>query len=285
MTKRTKLVFQVVFPNITLWVQECGTVEIGYDPNTDSFIRVIDEGGMVWSGNSRYENLDDALQDLEMGLGQVLVERALGVQPSGKSRELAGRSTSKQNQGKRQKTPSESALPKQVQKLEEIVEAIRGKEIVQVTRLTVVKKLCENDEAASAFAIFLAQKALGRLREKRKNERYVELADRAVREMKSFLEDPTEDFKKRLRSLLLEIEAEQNEYVSIKWSAVRNVKSWDLLIVESTLRSILNRDEAPRWLYQAARDYVGGSIEFEKKSLPQIDEIVGFWRRYFTVKR
>jgi hypothetical protein len=44
MTKRTKPVFQTVFPNITLWVQECGTGEIGYDPNTDCFIRAIDEG-------------------------------------------------------------------------------------------------------------------------------------------------------------------------------------------------------------------------------------------------
>ena len=87
--------------------------------------------------------------------------------------------------------------------------------------------------------MFLAQQARGRLREKRGKERYVQLADRAVREMKSYLDHPTEDCKKQLRSLLLEIEAEQNEYVSIQWSAVRNIKSWDLLIVENTLRSIL----------------------------------------------
>jgi hypothetical protein len=280
MTKRTKLVFQEVFPNITLWVQECGTVEIGYDPNTESFVRAIDEGGMVLSGKSRYETLDDALHDLEKGLGQILVERALGVETSARRRRLA----SKQTQARRQKTPPEPTLPKQVQKLEEIVEAIRSKEIVQVTRLTVVKKLCENHEAASAFAMFLAQKALGRLREKQKNERYVELTDRTIKEMRSFLNHSTEGFKKQFRSLLVEIEAEQNEYVSIKWSAVRNIKSWDLLIVENTLRSILNRDEAPRWLYQAARDYVGSTMEFEKKSIPPLEEIAGFWREYFSPK-
>ena len=266
-------------------VQGCGTVEIGCDSSTDSFIRALDEGGMVWSGKKSYKSLDDALQHLEKGLGQILLDLGLGVQPSAKSRQSARRSTSKQNQAKRQKTPSEPALPKQVQKLEEIVEAIRGKKIVQVTRLTVVKKLCENPEAAGAFAMFLAQQALGRLREKQGNERYVQLADRAVREMNSYLDHPTEDCKKQLRSLLLEIEAEQNEYVSIQWSAVRNIKSWDLLIVENTLRSILHREEAPRWLYQAARDYVGGSIEFEKKSIPQIEDIARFWRQYFTVKK
>ncbi len=80
------------------------------------------------------------------------------------------------------------------------------------------------------------------------------MADRAVKEMKSYLNHPSEDRKKELWSLLSEIQAEQNEYVSIQWSAVRNIKSWDLLIVENTLRTILNLEEAPRWLYQAARD-------------------------------
>ena len=50
MTKPKKSSFEAVFPNITLWVNDCGTVEVGYDPSTDTFIRAIDEGGMVWSG-------------------------------------------------------------------------------------------------------------------------------------------------------------------------------------------------------------------------------------------
>ncbi|MGC8638688.1 MAG: hypothetical protein ACP5XB_02285 [Isosphaeraceae bacterium] len=284
MPKPLKSLFDVSYPNITLWVQGYGTVEFGYDPQTGSFIRAMDEGGMVWSGNRSYKTLDDALQDLEKGLGKALLDLGLGVQPSAPSRQSARRSTSKQNQGKRQKTPSEPALPKQVQKLEEIVEAIRGKEIVQVTRLTVVKKLCENQKAAGAFAMFLAQKALGRLREKRSNERYVELADRAIKKITSFLGDPTDVRRQQLRSLLLEIQAEQNEYASIKWSAARNIKSWDLLIVENALGSILNRDEAPIWLYQAARDYVGSTMEFEQESIPQLEEIVRFWQEHFSIK-
>ena len=56
---------------------------------------------MVWSGKTRYENLDAALHDLEMGLGQNFVERALGVQPCTKSKHSVSRSTSKQYQTKR----------------------------------------------------------------------------------------------------------------------------------------------------------------------------------------
>jgi hypothetical protein len=78
-----------MFPNISLWVTGCGSVEVGYDPNTDSLIRVLDEGGMVWSGKSRYKTLQDALQDVEMGLGQILVNLTLGVQPSARRRRSA----------------------------------------------------------------------------------------------------------------------------------------------------------------------------------------------------
>ena len=76
---------EAAFPNITLWVKECGVAEIGYDPNTNTFIRAIGEGGMVWSGESQYTTLDLALQDLDAGLGQIFVERVPGAErPSGK---------------------------------------------------------------------------------------------------------------------------------------------------------------------------------------------------------
>ena len=64
-----------VFPNITRWVKDHGIVEIGYDPNTDSFVRAIDEGGGVWTGKPRYETLDDALMDLEAGIKAALKSR------------------------------------------------------------------------------------------------------------------------------------------------------------------------------------------------------------------
>ena len=71
-----------------------------------------------------------------------------------------------------------------------------------------------------------------------------------------------------LWSLLWEIEAEQNEYENISWGMVRNIKSWDLLIVEKALRTILRTDEAPYWLYQAARDYVGFSRDVRSPFIP-----------------
>ncbi len=276
---------EAVFPNITLWVKECGIAEIGYDPNTQTFIRAIDEGGMVWSGESQDTTLDDAFQDLEAGLGQILVERVLGAEPPARKSHSPKRSAPRKTAVRRRKRPPEDPLTRQVKKLDAIVEAIRGNEDVQVTRLTVVKKLCEDTTDAGTFALFLARKGQERLREKRGNDRYLQLATLAVREMKSHLDHPTEDCKKRLRCLLLEIEAEQNEFVSMRWGAVRNIKSWDLLIVEETLKSIVRPQEAEHWLYQASKYYVGGSIVFEKRAIPLIEEIARFWREYFRVKQ
>ena len=49
------------------------------------------------------------------------------------------------------------------------------------------------------------------------SKRYREFVNRAVREMKTYLAEPTEERQERLWSLLQEIEAEQNEYENIRW--------------------------------------------------------------------
>ena len=272
--------FEAAFPNITRWVKESGTVEIGHDPHTDSFIRAIDEGGMPWSGKSRYETVDDAFQDLEQGISATIGT----YKPSAKRKVASKPKRTTKTPDRRKSQLPKDPLARQIQKLDKIIEAIRLNENVEVTRLTVVKKLCENPEAAGAFALFLARKSQERLREKKGKERYRQLVNRAIREMKPYLDDPTEERKWQFLSRLKELVDEQNEHEWIKWGAVRKIKSWDLLTVERTLRAVLRREEAPYWLYQAARDHVGSSMFLEKASIPRIEEIARFWRRYFKIK-
>jgi hypothetical protein len=47
---------------------EYGWIEMGHDDMSRSFVRALDEGGLVWEGQEDYATLDDALQDLEEGL-------------------------------------------------------------------------------------------------------------------------------------------------------------------------------------------------------------------------
>ena len=117
---------------------------------------------------------------------------------------------------------------KKVKKLSEIAEALRQGNKFHVTRLTVIKSLVAEPEAAAAFALFLARKTQKKMRQKECPERYRELVDRAVYELKPYLTDPTEERKARLALLCREMEAEQNECKKIGWNLVRMLKSMDL---------------------------------------------------------
>jgi hypothetical protein len=58
MTKIPKLAALNKYPCLWRWVTEFGTVEIGHCHQTRSFIRVLDEGGMVWKGRPQCRTLD-----------------------------------------------------------------------------------------------------------------------------------------------------------------------------------------------------------------------------------
>ena len=65
------------YPTIARWVQEYGWIEMGNDDMSRSFVRVLDEGGLVWEGQEDYATLDDALRNLEAGLAAWMREQHL----------------------------------------------------------------------------------------------------------------------------------------------------------------------------------------------------------------
>jgi hypothetical protein len=65
----------VTYPTIARWVLEYGWIEIGQDHMNQSLVRALDEGGIVWEGQEHYATLDDALQDLEVGLAAWMREQ------------------------------------------------------------------------------------------------------------------------------------------------------------------------------------------------------------------
>ena len=69
--------FVTRYPSLAAWVKEQGYMELGYDPNTDSCARCLDEGGLIWSGGSRTETVEEWLYAMETGLEQAIAERGL----------------------------------------------------------------------------------------------------------------------------------------------------------------------------------------------------------------
>ena len=69
--------FDKKYPHIARWVEEHeGWIEFGYDMDSplDSFIRALDCGGMPWEGAESYETIDEAFEDADAALGDILKE-------------------------------------------------------------------------------------------------------------------------------------------------------------------------------------------------------------------
>ena len=72
--------FEGTYPNITHPLQfplpgggqRVGWIEIGEVEYSDSFIRAFDEGGMIWGRKETYSSLDEAFNDLESALGDIM---------------------------------------------------------------------------------------------------------------------------------------------------------------------------------------------------------------------
>lgn len=67
-SKTAKAITPQRHPNLWRWISEFGTLAIGPCHQTGSFIRVLDEGGLVWKGRRSYRSLDAALADAEAGV-------------------------------------------------------------------------------------------------------------------------------------------------------------------------------------------------------------------------
>lgn len=78
MRKIAKSIEPLSHPHLWRWVGEFGIIEIGHCHQTRSFIRVLDEGGLVWKGRRSYRSLDAALADAEAGVARWMRDE-LGI--------------------------------------------------------------------------------------------------------------------------------------------------------------------------------------------------------------
>ncbi len=301
--------FDESFPAIARWIsQEEGWVELGADHHSHSLVRALYGGGMAWEGSDDYGSLEEALRAMEGGIAAWLDQHRPDRRRGGGAKKKSspappGRSTIGKKLSPKATRPKSDhrvkadgtppvprAVVEKVRKFAEIAEGLRRGERFEITRLTSLKDLCKDSGAARSFAMFLAVHARKKALEKKVPERVERLMARAITEMKSFLDDPNEGRRERLYPLLREIEQEQDEYKRIGWNMVRIVHSMELVVVENALKSILREQEAPTWLYQAARDYAERydsrhGTGLIPSSAPMVQEIADFWRDHYGIER
>lgn len=163
---------------------------------------------------------------------------------------------------------------------------------ISITRLTILKGLCQEPAVAHGFVTYLAGKTLKHVRRGQGRSAHPKVPEQrlhrrmmteALVEMEAWLQEPTEERRQRLHDLLARVRDQQNEYRNIKWGAVRIIHDWDLLLFEYALHGLLSSpDEAGHWVYQVARHYAERydsrhGTGLTPKSAPLVQDIVNFW--------
>ena len=120
---------------------------------------------------------------------------------------------------------------------------------VSITRLTVLKSLCQEPTVANRFVTHLARQTLQRVKEGQGHTRkrppdeeqtHRQLMRAALAELEQWPEAPAEEARQRLWNLLGRIRDEQNEERRIKWGSVRIINDNDLLVFEDALQCVLH---------------------------------------------
>lgn len=64
--------FERTYPRIARWVKGYGWIELGSDGMSPSWVRALDEGGLIWEGGNPDRALEDVLQELDAALAEWL---------------------------------------------------------------------------------------------------------------------------------------------------------------------------------------------------------------------
>lgn len=183
------------------------------------------------------------------------------------------------------------ALESRVKKLDQIAAELRQGASFNITRLTLVKRLCEEPAAAARFALYLAERTRSRMFQKElpshlapeRWEDFKALVSPGVGAMQRYLDAPTPEALSALRAAHSAIEASQNQYQHQQWGPVRIIESREAVLVEDAIACLLFPYQSADWGYRIAREhaerydprYMTGLIP---QSAPAVEEIAAFWR-------
>ncbi len=69
--------FEQAYPSLARWVKTHGWIEVGNDGFSRSFVRALDEGGLIWEGDSSEGSGDDALRAMEAAMAEWMREEGI----------------------------------------------------------------------------------------------------------------------------------------------------------------------------------------------------------------
>ncbi len=185
------------------------------------------------------------------------------------------------------------AVVKKIQALANLAADLRQGQHFNITRLTIIKSLCSDPDAAAKFALNIAELAQRQFKARRpsetkptKRQEYGRLIAAAIPAMTRNLKSPTETTKSKLWELYERAKEAQNKVEHQQWADVRIIECWELLILETAIECLLHPWHASIIGYQVARKYAEKydphfGTGLIPKSAPMVEEIAEFWGRHY----
>jgi hypothetical protein len=187
-------------------------------------------------------------------------------------------------------------LATRVRKLAQIAATLRQGQSFNITRLTMLKRLCADPAAAARFALYLAERTHERMLQAdqpshltpERWEGFKRLVATGVECMRRYLDEPTPEALAALRMARYALEESQNQYKHIEWGPVRIIESQEAVLVEDAASCILFPRQSADWGYRIARDYAERysptcGTGLIPESAPYVEEIADFWRSELKV--
>ncbi|AGA89086.1 hypothetical protein Thimo_0214 [Thioflavicoccus mobilis 8321] len=169
-------------------------------------------------------------------------------------------------------------------KLESIVEEIDRNGNADRLRLTVLKKWFGSPDRLRAFAAWLAGRALARGRPRATGEARVLFDEAHALLSAPGVAEQGLGFS-AARDLYFRLKAFQNEHKRLEWGAVRQIRDWDLVLIEEALAICVAIRPTPASGYQLAADYCvhyssGYGAGLNGPARERVQEIIAFIRAY-----
>jgi hypothetical protein len=148
-------------------------------------------------------------------------------------------------------TPKSKTSPvaSKIRRLAQVAAELQEGDSFEVTRLTTLKSLCEDSNAAAQFALHLAKLTYKKIRERdcpahldpEKWEYCNQVVDESIRQMERYLKNPTEEEADMVRAWRSDVRAIQDQYKRQAWGPVRIIESTEVLVVEQALSCIFSK--------------------------------------------
>ncbi len=195
-------------------------------------------------------------------------------------------------------SPSRDDLQR-IRKLAGLAEEIRQSQwAVSITRLTVLKSLCQEHERANRFVAHLARKTFENLNQAKSRSAHPatptershrEMMEQTLEGLTAWQRTPAETLRPALSELHGRMRAEQNEHRNIPFGALRLVTDGNLLLFEYALSCLLAHErDVGTWAYQTARQYAerydsSHGTGLTPASIPLVQDIVEFWMTEYAL--